>query len=315
MTRNLRAQRVFDDLGHTIGRLSRLADVAFLGDFGKGVSTGSGLYSDPGGSVYQLFGPVAPGATSVMPFAAGYGSNAIPQVPMRLGMPIDGSEGTEWILCRYVASSSPDLKPGMLWFIDENYTATLATGSNKVLGAQTGVSYVFQTAPANGTYYLWLAVAGRLLIKDAGSSVATGSCDSTATAGSAKFTATHTTGQGTSSPFTAWGASSNITFKANTVSGSPYLTNVQSQISINGVVGGITDLIPGMTITGTGMPSNALIASIDQQGGLWRVTLGTDTSGNLFTPQNATANGTAVTFTVTSHVQALMYWPTVTNVA
>ena len=295
---------------HLFDGSAGLCRLAFQGDFGRGVATGSGVFSEPGVNVFTLYGPLAAGANTVM-------VGAIPQVPMRLGTVISGTEETEWILCRYVASSAPDLKPGLMWFIDENYTATLTTsaGRTNMLGAQIGVSYVFQTAPANGTYFIWLARAGRVLAKDNGSSLAQGFAETTSTAGAAKFVASHTATTADATPFTAWAASSNITFKANMVSGSPYLTNVQSQISINGVTGGITDLIPGMTITSSGgLPANALIAAIDQQGGLWRVTLGTDSSGAFFTLQNATANNTAMTFTVTSHVQALMYWPTITNV-
>jgi hypothetical protein len=286
----------------------RLCDVAWQGDFGKGVQTGGGIFSDPGANPWVLGGPI--GASGSLTVAT------IPVVQAKLGLTMSGDYESEWIFCRIVLASATDLKPGMLFIIDENYTAALATGTGKVLGSQVGVGYFFAPAVAAGTYYGYLARAGHLLVKDAGASVAAGSADTTATAGGVKFSAAHTAGQGTSSPFTAYGASSNITFKGNTVNGSPYITAVASQIAVAGVpLGGIADLCPGMTITGAGLPANSLIQSIDQQGGLWRITLGTDTAGAFNTVQNATANGTGVTFTVTSHVQALMYWPTITNVA
>src|SRR5215472_16546894 len=99
MNRDLRAL----PKAHLFDGSAGLCGLVFQGDFGKGISTGSGVFSEPGVNVYQLLGPVAPGATSVMASAAGYGSAAIPQIPMRLGTVISGSEESEWVLCRYVA--------------------------------------------------------------------------------------------------------------------------------------------------------------------------------------------------------------------
>jgi len=147
------------------------------------------------------------------------------------------------------------------------------------------------------------------LIRAIAASLANGSGETNATtAGTMKFpaAASPTAGQKSAGPANAIVASSGITFTAASVNGSPYLTNVVSASS----GGGITDLAPGMTITGTGLPANSCIAAIDKSGGLWRVTIGTSTTGAQSTVQNATATNASTTFTVTTHVSANLYWPT-----
>ena len=63
-------------------------------------------------------------------------------------------------------------------------------------------------------------------------------------------------------------------------------------------------------ITGTGLPANAIIAGLVKQGPTWAALIGTNTPGSYATNQNATASGSGVTFTVTSHLTANIYWPT-----
>jgi hypothetical protein len=299
---------------HLFDGAAGICELGWQGDFGKGVITGSGTYSEPGANPWVLYGPVAAGSTSVDAFQAGYGSNAIPQIQFRLGMVISGDFETEWVFCRLSVSGPQDLVPGLMWQIDENYTATLATTSARVLGIQLGFSYMFAPATATGVYYGWLARAGRLICQAAASSLATGNAETTATAGVPKWLVTHTAGSASTAAggCNAWGASSNITFKADTVSGSPILQNLNSQISVNGSTGGLTDILPGAVITGTGMPSNAIISAIDNKGpgGSYRAFIGTNTTGAMFTAQNATATNLQTTLTITNMVQALVYWPT-----
>jgi hypothetical protein len=253
-----------------------------------------------------------------MSFQAGYGSNAIPQVQFRVGTVSPGDYETEWVFCRLAVTGPVDYLPGQVFVVDENFNASLATtttaATNKNLNVMVG--YAYAPATATGTYYLWLARAGNLAVQAASSSLANGQAESTATGGQVKFLITHTSTSWTLSPLTAYGASSSITFKADTVNGSPILTNLTSQVTGPlGATGGITDLLPGMVFTGTGAPANSIISAIDKggPGGTYRAFIGTNTTGAMFTAQNATATGTQVTFTVTSHVAAKVMWPTVAN--
>jgi hypothetical protein len=288
----------------------------FQGDFGKGVTTNSGIFGDPGVSPWVLYGPVS-STTSVMASAAGYGSNAVPQVQFRLGMVTQGDFETEWVFCRYVVSGPVDILPGQVYGVDENFNASLLTTTTAAAAANSNVyvGYAFAPATASGTYYLWLARAGNLAVQAAASSLAFGQAQSGATAGQVKFLNTHTAGTWTVQPLTAYGASSSITFKADTVNGSPQMLNVTSQITgPQGATGGITDLIPGMVFTGTGI-TNGIISTIDRggSGGSFRIGIGTNTTGNQNVANNCTNTATQGTFTVTSHVAAKVYWPSIAN--
>jgi len=177
-----------------------------------------------------------------------------------------------------------------------------------VLNASVVVANVFAPATPAGTYYIWFCRAGHVLVRASAASIATGMAETTATGGQVKFLNSHTGGATTLAPLSAYGASSNITFTGNTVNGSPYITNVVSAIS----GGAINDLQLGQVITGTNLPANSIIAAIDKVGGQWRITIGTNTTGNQSVVQNATGTATGTTFTVTNMVQALLYWPTAT---
>ncbi len=293
MKNDLRKLRLFDEASH-------LCDIVWQGDFGKGVSTGSGVWSDLGANPCVLYGP-AP--------ATGVSNQGLPTPQWRLGMTINGDYGSEFVYTKLVLASTTDLLPGDAYFLDGNFTMTLfsATNASNIIGAEVVIGQVFAPATLAGTYYFWAQRAGRAAIRAIAGSVANGQGETNAsTAGTMKFPASATAGQKSASPITGIVASSGLTFTGTTVNGSPYITVVVSAST----GGGSTDLVPGMTITGTGMPSNACIAAIDKVGGQWRVSIGTSTTGAQSTLQNATANGTAVTFTVTTHVSANLYWPT-----
>lgn len=280
--------------------LSGVCGVSWQGDFGKGVSTGSGVFSDPGANPCTLY--------SATP-TAGTGGNGIFQPQFRIGMTMSGDYGAEFVLCKLVLAGTTDLLPGDCYFADANFALTLlsATNASNIIGDEVVVGQVFAPATVAGTYYLWGQRAGRAVIRAIAGSVANGAGETNATtAGTMKFPATVTAGQKSISPVNAYAASSGLTFTGNTVNGSPYITNVVSAST----GGGVTDLVPGMTITGTGMPANACIAAIDKQGTGWRVTIGTATTGAQSTTQNATATNVANVQTVTTHVTANLYWPT-----
>ena len=276
-----------------------VGELCWQGDFGKGVSTGSGVWSDPGANPCQIYGPVV---------TAGLSDNGVPFPQWRVGMVIAGDFGTEFVFAKLTLVSQTDLLPGQVYQFDKDYNATLLTTSASVLNAEAVVLNVWSPGLAVGTYYGWFQRAGRVSVQAASGSVANGQGETTAVGGQLKFVSntSHTAGAKTVSPSSAYQAVSGITFTGNTTSGSPYITAVQAASGPSP----ISDLQVGQVITGTGLPANAIIAAIDKQGGTWRITIGTNTSGSYNVLQNATANGTGVTFTVTSHVTVNWDWPT-----
>lgn len=271
----------------------------FQGDFGRGISTGSGVWSDPGANPCIAYGPVPGSGTT---------GTGIPFPNFRVGTTINGSEGAEFVLCKLVLAAVTDLLPGQGYFWDAQFTATLFSGTNasNILSDEVGILNVFGPNTAAGAYYVWLQRAGHASVMAIAGSVATGLGETTATAGSLKFPASATASQKSAGPLTAFVASSGVTFTGNTTNGSPYILNVVSAMT----GGGITDLQLGQTITGTNLPANSVIASIDSLGGKWRIGIGTGTATNYQTLQNATGTAAGTTFTVTSHVTANVFWPT-----
>jgi hypothetical protein len=271
----------------------------FQGDFGRGVQTGSGVWSDAGVNPCILYGP-AP--------ASGVSNQGLPVPQFKVGTVYTGDQGSEFVFCKLVLSGTTDLLPGDAYFWDEYWTLTLFSGTNanNTLNAEVGVGQVFAPATVAGTYYLWVQRAGHAAVRAVSGSVATGFGETSSTAGAMKFPASATASQKSVTPASAFVASSGITFTGNTTNGSPYITNVVSAMT----GGGITDLVPGMTITGTNLPSNSCIAAIDKQTDGWRISIGTSTTGAQSTLQNATGTATGTTFTVTTHISANLYWPT-----
>jgi hypothetical protein len=277
----------------------KACELTWQGDFGKGVKTGSGIWSDPGANPCTLiFAPVA-----------GVSTQGIPEPQFRLGMVVTGDYETEFVYAKLTLAGVTDLLPGDMYFMDGAYNLTLfsTTKANNTIGAKAVCAQVYAPATAAGTYYLWVARAGQILVRAIAGSVANGAGETDATtAGTIKAPASATAGQKSAGPFQAIVASSGLTFTGNTTNGSPYITSVAS-VSAGG---GITDLCPGMTITGTNLPANSCIAAIDRLGAQWRIAIGTSTTGLQNTLQNATGTASGTTFTVTTHISAVLYWPT-----
>jgi hypothetical protein len=253
---------------------------------------GSGVWSDPGADPTVAYGPVP---------ASGVTSNGIPLPPFKPGMVVTGDLGTEFILCKLVLAAATDLIPGQAYQWDKDYLATILTTAASVLNEEVGFAQIYANQLAAGTYYVWLGRSGHLPVVCATGTVATGSGETTATAGALKFPASPTAGSKSVSPTSAYVASAGFTFTANTVNGSPTLTNLSS----------VTDLCLGALISGTGIPANANIQAIRAVGGgKYAIDIGTSTSGALSTLQNATATGTAVTITVTGTLPVNVDWPT-----
>jgi hypothetical protein len=280
---------------------SGLCSAVWQGDFGTGQPTGSGVWSDPGVNPCKLYGPLP---------AAGQTGLGVLLPPYKVGMVVNGDLGAEFVLGKLVLAGTTDLLPGQGYFLDKDFNLILTSGTNasNILNAEIGVLNVWAPQTPAGTYYAWLQRAGHASVQAAAASVATGSAETTGVAGQFKFPTSPTASQKNALPMTAYNASSGVTFTGNTASGSPYITAVQS--ASGGAANPLDDLQVGQVITGTGLPANSIIAAIDKQGSGWRITIGTNTAGSYATTQNATANGTGVTFTVTSHVTANVYWPT-----
>ena len=280
---------------------SGLCSAVWTGDFGTGQPTGSGVWSDPGVNPCKLYGPLP---------AAGATGQGVLLPPYKVGMVVNGDLGAEFVLGKLILGATTDLLPGQGYFLDKDFTLTLSSGTNanNILNAEVGVLNVWAPQTPAGTYYAWIQRAGHASVQAAAASVATGSAETTAVAGQFKFPTTPTASQKNALPMTAFNASSGVTFTGATTSGSPYITGVQSVSG--GAANPLDDLQLGQVITGTGLPANSIIAAIDRQGLGWRISIGTNSAGNYATPQNATATGAGVTFTVTSHVTANVYWPT-----
>lgn len=252
---------------------------------------GSGTFGDPGFDPTVLQGPVP---------SAGTTGTGIPYPPARLGTCTNGSEGTEFVLCKLVLAAVTDMLPGEFYTYDRNYLAVKLTTAAGVLNQEAAVGVVFANAQPAGTYYIWLGRAGHLPVRALAASVATGYGETTTTAGVAKFPATATVGAFSINPSSVYVASAGITFTGNITNGSPTITNVSS----------IADLALGMSIAGTGIPANANICAIRNSGGSFQIDIGTSTANALTTLQNATATTAGLTITGTLTLPGNVYWPT-----
>jgi hypothetical protein len=276
---------------------ARLCSLVWQGDFGTGQPTGSGVWSDPGANPCKLTGPA---------LAAGVSSGGIPVPNWKLGMIVSGDLGAEFVLCKLTLSATTDLLPGQAYVLDKDFNLALlsTTVANNPTNSECGVLNIWSPATPAGTYYAWLQRAGHCSVQAIAGSVANGFGETNATtAGTLKFPASATVGQRSVAPSGGFTASSGVTFTGATTSGSPYITAIAS----------IADLQVGQVITGTNLPANAIIAALFKQGTSWTALIGTNTAGSYSTVQNATGTASGTTFTVTSHVTANVYWPTISK--
>lgn len=251
---------------------------------------GQGVYDDAGIDPTVLIGP-AP--------ATGVSNGGVPVPAMKLGTVMRGDEGTSFTLVKYVLASTTDILPGQVFQWDRAYTASLITTALGVLNQEAGVSVCFANAVVAGTYYIWLARLGHVPMRTAAASLATGFGETTTTAGTLKFLTTPTAASYGLPGAGGYVATAGFTFTANTVNGSPTLTNVSS----------IADIALGASIAGTGIPANANVCAIRRTGGSFQIDIGTSTTGALTTLQNATATNTSTTITVTLTLPAALTVP------
>lgn len=278
-----------------------LCEIVFQGDLSNKQSTGSGVFSDQGAQPTQLYGP--------LPAATATGSGLI--FPgMKLGMTVNGDSGSEFIFCKLVLAGTTDLLPGQGYFWDKDFLCQImsATNATNILNAEVGIASVWSPNTIAGTYFIWLQRAGHAAIQAIAGSLATGSGETSATAGAFKFPTSPTAGQKNALPLTAFNSSSGITFTGNTVNGSPTIANI---VSVSGgTADPLRDITPGMVITGTNLPANAIVINIRKTGNTWAADIGTNSGGSYPTLQNATGTAAGTTFTVTSHVVGNIFWPT-----
>src|SRR3982074_1534837 len=87
----------------------------------------------------------------------------------RLGHVAYGDAESEWVYCKYTSVSNQVLSPGLLFTVDDDYTATLLTTANSPRGSKVmacgvglGVNGQSVTTVTSSVYYLWLARAGQM---------------------------------------------------------------------------------------------------------------------------------------------------------
>lgn len=230
--------------------------------------------------------------------AAASGSGLIlPNI--KLGTIAFGDNELEAVYCKYTSVSNQLLVPGLLFAIDDDYTATLLTTSNSPRGVQVGVCMVglggqpSLTTVTGTVYYIWLARAGRVPVNYTTVATLGNLAETTATGGAANFPNSATV---SSKLITGLYITKAVggTFSGTTVNGSPIVTVATGQITLDGPV------FIGSTVTGTGIPASTTVLSFTYNG--------QNQITALTLSANATASGT-VTITNSLNAAARVYWP------
>lgn len=235
------------------------------------------------------------------PIVSGSG---IPGPNFTLGDVSWGDAEAEWVYCKLVLASTTTMQPGQWLQWDKDYTASLLTTANAVVGQRCGVFVGASIPPTTsggpagtvsllaGTYYVWLQRAGQApaLMTTVTANLVIAETTTTAGQANAPASATVSTKQITPVSF----AAASTTFTATTVNGSNVLT------LLSGANTGSGPFI-GATITGTGIPGSTTVTGLNYSPS------GTITSVVL--SANATANGTAITMTAAGVVEVGLMWP------
>lgn len=218
----------------------------------------------------------------------------------RLGHVARGDAETEWVYCKYTSVLNQVLTPGLLFAVDDDYTATLLTTSNsprggKVMVCGVGLGYGGQsvTTVTGSIYYMWLARAGQMPVAYTTMATAGNLAETTATGGAANF------------PNSATSLSKLIvglyitkavggTFTGTTVNGSTAVTVAAGQLSVDSGPAWL-----GTTLTATGIASSQTITAFQ--------TNGTTITG--FTLSAAATASGSVTITPSLLGQARVMWP------
>lgn len=234
--------------------------------------------------------------TAEGPAVAGSGV-IVPQ--FRLGHVAYGDAEAEFVYCKYTSVSNQVLSPGLLFTVDDDFTATLLTTSNsprgsKVMVCCVGMGYGGQsvTTVTGSVYYLWLARSGQIPVAYTTVATVGNLAETTATGGAANF------------PNSATVSSKLIvglyitkavggTFTGTTTNGSTQVTNL-SGLTIDSGPSWI-----GSTLSATGIAASQTITAIQYQG---------TKAVSLTLSAAATASG-SVTITNSLVAQARVMWP------
>src|SRR6266403_1628103 len=125
------------------------------------------------------------------PAVAGSGV-IVPQY--RLGHVAYGDAGLEAVYCKYTSVGNQVLTPGLLFTVDDDYTATLLTTANSPRGSKVmacligmGIGGQSVTTVTGSVYYLWLARAGQVPVAYTTVGAVGSLAETTATGGAANF--------------------------------------------------------------------------------------------------------------------------------
>lgn len=219
----------------------------------------------------------------------------------KLGSLTWGDAESEFIYCKYTSVSNLNLVPGLLFTIDDDYTATLLTTANSPRGSKVGVSCIGMgpygksfTTTTGTVYYLWLARSGQIPVNYTTVATLGNLAETTSTGGAANFPNSATV---SSKLITGLYITKAVggTFTGTTVNGSTAVTVAPGQITLESGPVWI-----GSTLSATGIASSQTITAFtyNQSGTITGLTLSAA----------ATASGT-VTITNSLCAQARVYWP------
>ena len=226
----------------------------------------------------------------------------VPQ--FRLGHVAYGDAETEWVYCKYTSVANQVLQPGLVFVVDDDFNATIASTSTTLKGTKlmvcgVGLGYGTQSAGAVTTvtglvYYMWLARAGQMPVMYTAAAGGAGSQgELTATAGSLSFPAALTGGATRAATAIYITKAVGGTFTGDITNGSTQVINL---------VGLAIDTGPawvGATLSATGIASSQTITAIQYTG--TRAT-------SLTLSAAATVTNTAQTITSTLQTQARVMW-------
>ena len=220
----------------------------------------------------------------------------------KLGTVSYGDSSSEFVYVKYTSVANQVLKPGLLFYIDDDFNATILTTSASPRGSVIGVccigmgNYGAQFTTVTGTvYYMWLARAGQFPITYTTIATAGNLAETTATAGAVNMPNTATVSSKLIVGLYVTKGTAPATFTGTTVNGSTAVTVAPGQITLDSGPAWI-----GSTLSATGIASSQTITGFtySQPNVITGLTLSAA----------ATASGT-VTITPTLVQEARVLWP------
>ncbi len=220
----------------------------------------------------------------------------------RVGHVSYGDAETEWVYCKYTSVANQVLSPGLLFIVDDDFNATLASTATTLKGTKVmvcavgmGVGGQSVTTVTGQVYYLWLARAGQLPVAYTAAAGGVGSQgELTATGGAVSFPAALTGGAVRAANGLYITKAVGGTFTGDVTNGSTQVVNL---------VGLTIDSGPawiGSTLSSTGIAASQTITAI-QFNGTKPVSLTLSAA--------ATATAAATTITASLVTQARVMWP------